>query len=167
MIYVNKLDEKNLNKFNDCMNNYVKKRDKKFIISKIEYNDPIKKAIIEKSIEQLKNNSITNYDKNCFYIEFHQKNNYFDEKVNNFKEFTWHKDDGAVTNYNVYTIIFYIRKDYSVKGGDFKYKIKGKEYTHYVKKGDIILFRGDLIHKPTETFGFGCRDSIIVFIKRV
>ena len=58
-------------------------------------------------------------------------------------------------------------KDYSVKGGDFKYKIKGKEYTHCVKKGDIILFGGDLIHKPTETYGFGCRDSIIVFIKRV
>ena len=162
MINISKLDEYTLNKFTELLNTHIIKRNKRFIIGYINKSD----LIIEKSLEELKKNNIQDFDKNVYHIEFHQKNNYFNKKKGS-NNFMWHTDDKAVTKYNVYTIIFYLRKDYSVKGGDFKYKINNNEFIHIVKMGDVLSFKGDIIHKPTETYGFGCRDSIIVFIKRI
>ena len=35
------------------------------------------------------------------------------------------------------------------------------------KNGQILCFDGDLKHRPQLCFGFGCRDSIVVFIKYI
>ena len=120
--------------------------------------------ILLKSISILDNNNIDNYDKNTYYIEFHQRNCGFEKKP--YGIFSWHQDDGGAVSYNVHTIIFYLRKDKTIQGGDLLYKDGSKEQKHIVNVGDIINFRGDLKHKPEETSGFGCRDIIVVFIKR-
>ena len=80
--------------------------------------------------------------------------------------FAWHQDDYGAVNYKVNTIIYYLRKDKTIRNGNLKYKINDIEATHIVKKGDILCFRGDLWHYPETSTGFGCRDIIVVFIKR-
>ena len=48
-----------------------------------------------------------------------------------------------------------------------EYKIDKKHFIHEVKSGDILCFNGDLTHCPEPTYGFGCRDAIVVFVKRL
>ena len=96
-------------------------------------------------------------------LECHQRNCGFEKKKHT--AFKWHIDDN-VTSFPVYTVLFYLRKDITVIGGDLEYKIDNTLYTHQVKSGDIVQLRGDLKHNPQSTSGFGCRDIIVVFIKR-
>ena len=35
-----------------------------------------------------------------------------------------------------------------------------------VSQGDYVLFPGNIYHSPEPSYGFGCRDSIVVFIRR-
>ena len=127
-----------------------------------EYITPI----LEKTIEILKLYNYSNYDINKYNMEFHQRNCGFEKKP--YQWSTWHKDDYGASRYKVYTILFYIRKDKSVKDGNLEYKLdKDKNiFTHIVTTGDILCFSGKLLHKPQPTSGFGCRDLIVVFIKR-
>jgi hypothetical protein len=120
--------------------------------------------ILKKTIRVLDSLGIKNYDKNYFSMDFHQRNCGFEKKK--YQWSTWHKDDYAATNYKVHTVLFYLRKDVGVIGGDLDYKINNVKYTHLVKPGDILSFKGDLQHKPQGTSGFGCRDIVVVLIKR-
>jgi len=49
----------------------------------------------------------------------------------------------------------------------FYYINKIINYKHTVKEKDILQLKGDLCHKPGSTSGFGCRDLIVVFIRRI
>lgn len=64
------------------------------------------------------------------------------------------------------TVIFYIEKSPGIKGGDFKYMLGRKIHTVTVKSEKIIVFRGDLLHKPECVSGEGIRKSIVVFLER-
>ena len=123
---------------------------------------PIYNKIIKKATEVLESNGISNYDKSTSLIEFHHRNTIGKDT----DDFGWHTDDKFVIGCPVYTIIFYIYKSDTITGGNFKYKINGNEYEHEVKTKDIIIFRGDIEHVPSELSGYGKRDSIVVFIKR-
>ena len=121
--------------------------------------------IVNKSVDILKQNGISNFNKNKFYIEFHKRNSGFEKKdFGNW--FIWHEDDNAAVNYLCYTVIFYLRKDHTLKGGNLLYKLNGKECVQTIKTGDILQFKGDIEHCPEPVTGFGCRDIIVVFIKR-
>ena len=72
----------------------------------------------------------------------------------------------AVINCKVHTVIFYLRKDITVGGGDFEYKKNGEKIIQKIESKSILQFCGNLSHRPQETWGFGCRDIIVVFIKR-
>ena len=63
-------------------------------------------------------------------------------------------------------LIFYLRKDHTLKGGNLLYKLNGKDCVQTIKTGDILQFKGDIEHCPEPVTGFGCRDIIVVFIKR-
>lgn len=133
------------------------------LISK-KLNIDLVKPILDKSLNILKDNQILNYDQNQFCIEFHQRNCGFEK--NKYQWSTWHYDDDGPFNFKVHTVIFYLRKDKTVKGGNLEYKLNKKIELHHVKSGDIVQFSGKVYHKPQPTYGFGCRDIIVVFIKR-
>jgi hypothetical protein len=122
--------------------------------------------ILVKAVEILNQYNFSNYDINNYCIEFHQRNCGFEKKP--YQWSTWHNDDYGAVHNRVYTILFYIRKDNTVKDGNLDYKLnKNKNiHTHIVTTGDILCFSGDLQHKPQKTSGFGCRDLIVLFIKR-
>lgn len=122
------------------------------------------KPVLERALVILSEKGITDIDDSIYYLEFHQRNCGFEQKKH--QSFDWHVDDNGAMNGLVYTVLFYLRKDTTVKGGDLDYKIQNKIYTHNVKSGDIVQFRGDVNHCPQPTSGFGCRDIIVVFIKR-
>ena len=122
------------------------------------------KPILNKALNILKENNICNFDSTKYYVEFHQRNCGFEKS--NYQWSDWHYDDYGSVNYEVYTVIFYLRKDLTVKGGNLEYKLNKKLNIHNVNVGDIVQFYGNLYHKPQPTSGFGCRDIIVVFIKR-
>ena len=64
-------------------------------------------------------------------IEFHQRNCGFEKKYK--RTFPWHEDDYGAVNFKVYTIIYYIRKDHTIKGGNLEYKFKNKNYIQQIK----------------------------------
>ena len=146
--------KKNLENKNNETQNLVPKKS----------NIDIVKPILDKSLNILKDNNIYNYDQNKFCIEFHQRNCGFEK--NEYQWSTWHYDDDGPFNFKVHTVIFYLRKDKTVKGGNLEYKINRKTEVYHVKSGDIVQFPGNMYHKPQPTYGFGCRDIIVVFIKR-
>ena len=36
-----------------------------------------------------------------------------------------------------------------------------------VSEGKVAVFPGDIYHSPEPSQGFGCRDSIVIFVKRL
>lgn len=149
-------------------NNFLPKRkqnfDKKGISS---YKNSTSKKIIEpiiiKTKQLLDSLNKTNYDLSQYYIEFQQRNCGFEKKCK--RTFDWHKDDCGTVNYKVYTIIYYIRKDNTIKGGNLEYIFENKNHIQEIQNGQILCFDGNLKHRPEICSGIGCRDSIVVFIK--
>ena len=122
------------------------------------------KPVLDKALAILSVKGITDIDDSKYYLEFHQRNCGFEKQEH--QTFDWHTDDNGAMKGLVYSVLFYLRKDTTVKGGNLDYKIDNQIYTHNVKSGDIIQFRGDVNHCPQPTSGFGCRDLIVVFINR-
>ena len=124
--------------------------------------------ILSKSLEIFKSLGIQNIDKSTFGIVFHQRNCGFEKskKKTKISPFTWHTDDNGAVSYKVFTIIYYLRKDITIKGGNLKYEINYRELIHNVNVGDVLCFKGDIMHNPEPSYGLGCRDIIVVFMKR-
>lgn len=152
--------------------------------------------LYEKTTEILNQLDLINQvDLNQIHLEFHARN-CFETENEKFQWSAWHCDDYAAVNFEVYTVIYYIRKDITVRGGNLKYvnvepntfndyDILDKRFysnlmkrlftlkvhnskieTHEVKAGDVLVFPGYMYHLPEPTYGFGCRDIIVIFIKR-
>ena len=138
--------------------------DKKGILSgkNFKYKTIIDPIIIKtKEILDIFNKK--NYDLSQYYIEFHQRNCGFEK--NHKRTFDWHIDNYGAVNFKVFTIIYYLRKDTTIKGGNLEYIFKKQNYTQQIKNGQILCFDGNLKHRPEMCFGIGCRDSIVIFIK--
>ena len=159
-------DEKHL--FASIHNNILPNRKKDFDTKGILSGKNLKsktlvEPIIKKTKQLLDMFNKTNYDLSQYYIEFHQRNCGFEQKCK--RTFPWHEDDYGAVNFKVYTIIYYIRKDHTIKGGNLEYKLKNKNYIQQIKTGQILCFKGNLQHRPEICSGIGCRDSVVVFVK--
>ena len=123
--------------------------------------------ILFKAFSLLIHKGFHNFDPNIATIEF-QRRNYsnFGRRNTNHRDLVWHTDDYSVDPWEVYTVIFYIRKDASVRGGNFFYEENKKEYEIKVSKGLCLIFPGYINHSPQHGSGFGCRDSIVVLVKK-
>jgi len=92
----------------------------------------------------------------------------------------FHEDDYGVLNDLVDTVIFYTRKDDTLQGGNLKIEEKLKQYKILfglgkfhniqqkiieIKANDIVVFNGNLVHKPEDVTGNGQRDCIVVQFK--
>lgn len=165
------------NKFIKLHNLLLPKRNKKFDSIQIKSNKKYKgikylevltneffSPIINKTIEILNNSNKNNYDISNYFIEFQQRNCGFEKKK--YEVFRWHKDDYTSLFSKVYTVIFYLRKDKTIINGNFKYIKNGKIINEEIKEKKILCFNGSLKHKPEICEGFGCRDIIVVFVKR-
>lgn len=122
------------------------------------------KSIINKTKLILDLFNKTNYDLTKTYTEFQQRNCGFEKKCR--RTFNWHKDNEGVINFKVYTVIYYIRKDELIKGGNIEFIYGGKNNVQQIDNGTVLCFDGDLKHRPEICSGIGCRDSIVVFVKK-
>ena len=150
---------KNIEKYGFCDPHSRRKSKKK---SNYELIDPI----LQKTFKILdKHNKTYNKEKTSYFIEF-QRRNCFNTSDKTLQPWVWHTDDDGAVTYGVHTVLFYIRKDRGVHGGDLKYKLNSVTKTHEVDEGDILCFQGDIQHCPDPIWGVGCRDLIAVFVKR-
>ena len=165
---ISHLNEEELNLFRNIHQKILPNREKRYKTLEITEKDDIDidlKPIIDKSLEILDKFNYFNYNINKYEIQLHQRNSGFEKKPCEY--FAWHEDDYEVGNMPVYTILFYIRKDKTIKGGNLEYKIKSKKNIHIVNEKDILCFPGNIQHYPQPTSGFGCRDLIAFFIHRI
>ena len=132
--------------------------------AKSEY-DNITQPILSKTKEVLNSFGISNYDLSTWFVEFQQRNCGFEKKAK--RTFKWHKDDYSTIPCKVHTVIFYLRKDKSIKGGNLEYKLEKETHHQKIETGDILCFNGNIDHQPEICSGMGCRDSIVVFVKRL
>lgn len=100
--------------------------------------------------------------------------------------FTMHCDDHAGVNFAVETIIFYLKKDDSILGGNLIYMKKTgtqrrkisfglikyeKVFDTFVQEkleineGDCLMMGGDIRHVPEDVSGEGMRKSIVIQFK--
>lgn len=164
---ISTLSYNEITNFQEIHDKLIPKRKKAFQTKYVKSNKgyKISQPIFNKALNVLKENKITNIDKKYSCIEFHKRNSGFETK--DFGTwFEWHKDDYAIVPWLCYTIIFYLRKDQTIKGGDLEYKIGGSKHVALIHSGTILQFKGDIPHCPQPITGFGCRDIIVVFIKR-
>ena len=172
-----KITEEVCIKLQNISNEFILKRSKKLNknsftkkdIHKINCKSKIESLefILKLSYKILEKSNIKNYSKDTFLLEFQKRNSGFEDKEYNY--FRWHKDDYAAISYNVYTVIFYIRKDKTLKGGNFlyRYNYDSEIISKEIEERDVLCFKGDILHFPETVKGFGCRDIIVVFFKRL
>jgi len=128
--------------------------------------------LLLKTISILNNLGHTDFDPKCVTFEFHRRNySNFGKNKKKFKDFSWHYDDYNIAPFKLYTLIFYLRKDITVKGGNLQYDLEETNSenirTFKVTEGKVAIFPGDIYHSPQPSRGFGCRDSIVIFVKRL
>jgi len=123
--------------------------------------------ILFKAFSLLIYKGFKNFDPKTVTVEF-QRRNYSNLGKHNGNHFdlVWHTDDYSVDPWKVYTVIFYLRKDSTVRGGNFFYEENEKEYEIKVSEGLCLIFPGYINHSPQHGTGFGCRDSIVVLVKK-
>ena len=79
-------------------------------------------------------------------------------------EFDWHEDDRGGVSYDVCTVIYYLRKDQTIKGGNLEFQ--GMP-TVEIEAPMAVLFRGDMTHRAETMSGFGERSSVVVQMERL
>ena len=128
-----------------------------------EYNE-----IINYAKQLLKNNNIK-FKENEFKLEFHRIN--CGGSLYGVKNFGWHTDKNIISPlHSTYTVIFYLRKDSGIKGGNFLYRtynwLLSEKHIIEINEKDCLYFDGKIEHRAEQCNGFGCRDSIVVFFNR-
>lgn len=123
--------------------------------------------LIYKALSLLLNYGYFDYDPTSVTVEF-QRRNYLNigKKKQRQKDLIWHFDDFSIEPWRVYTVIFYLRKDKTINGGNFEYEENGREHIIDVDRGMYLILPGYINHTPQHGYGFGCRDSIVVFVKK-
>ena len=88
--------------------------------------------------------------------------------------FSRHYDDNGEFHPKVCSVIFYVRKDATLKNGNLViYDRIGQgdddfrpEALYYVRAGKMVLLEGDVVHEVQPMAGHGVRQSIIVRFPR-
>jgi hypothetical protein len=120
--------------------------------------------LLETSIKLLQNYHFK-IDIHHFFIETHLYQVY-----NSCEEgpFALHQDDNGAISGKVDTIIWYLKKDKSIKGGDLLFSSTDcLEKTNRLPIQDnmIVMFTGDLWHVPEQCSGTGTRQLVVVQFK--
>jgi hypothetical protein len=147
------------------------------------------KTLISKSAELLKDSKF-DIDANTWFIESHSYNSYNSNLDKLESLLTWHQDDYGGWSEKVSTILWYIRKDDSLNGGDLLWTsgLKDPDPVNYnwggwfnkvkvdvienekinktvVSENLVVLMTGDLWHCPEHIYGTGSRDLVVIQFK--
>jgi len=76
-----------------------------------------------------------------------------------------HEDDYGGVHFAVNTVIYYLRKDPTVRGGDLIIKSIQFDVAPTDDKIQIVCFSGDVTHRVTPMIGQGVRECIVVQLK--
>ena len=126
-----------------------------YIHDTFEYNHF--NELLEESANLLKSKGYR-FDPHTHYIELQRYNVSGRTKPH----YDWHVDDNGPLKCKVVSIIYYLRKDDTIKGGDLAF-FRKKFKTH---SNLAITFKGNKYHRATDMNGYGIRDSIVVMFKR-
>lgn len=66
-----------------------------------------------------------------------------------------------------FCVVFYVRKDAGIKGGDFCYEGAEHEFDmkcEVISQGDVVIFQPSINHIQRMVCGVGCMDTISVFV---
>lgn len=125
--------------------------------------------IVDLAYSKLDEYGINNYCDD-YLLEFQQRNCFGPKK--NTRSNIWHTDSSLTTPFKqVYTVLFYIRKDKTLKGGNYRCEptkkfFGNKSITIEINEGDCLVFDGNMMHCGQNSSGFGCRDIVAVFIEK-
>ena len=125
--------------------------------------------IVDMAYSKLDEYGIDNYCDD-YLLEFQQRNCFGPTK--NTRLNVWHTDSNLVSTFKqVYTVLFYIRKDKTLKGGNYRCNpsksfFGGKNITVEINDGDCLVFDGNMTHCGEDSSGFGCRDVVAIFIEK-
>ena len=82
---------------------------------------------------------------------------------------SWHEDDYGGVSMDVVTVVFYLHKSSSIRGGNFLFhpgNISDQTIID-VGSGTIVIFDGNLIHKVQDAYGLGVRESVVIQLQRL
>lgn len=130
-------------------------------------------SIAETTNHLLEKNGLTNYiinasNKRRVTIKFKQSN-CFTSHVNKKKLEKSYKEikDATITMPHCISLIFYVRLDDGIVGGNFSY-VKNNTAENYsvinTTEGDVIIYKGNLHYAKGYMHGIGCHDTIKVTI---
>jgi hypothetical protein len=132
-------------------------------------------SISKQTVKQLLEASIKLLQHNHFQIDIHQ---FFIEthlyQVKNSLEsgpFALHQDDDGAMSGKVVTIIWYLKKDKSIKGGDLLFSkldcSLDKTNRLPIQDNMIVMFSGDIWHVPEQCSGTGTRQLVSIQFRDV
>lgn len=122
---------------------------------------------VHKGLSLLVEHGYKNFDPKFVRCEFHRRNYLsLGTKKARHKDLVWHYDDFQVEPWKVYSVIFYLRIDPTVVGADLLYNENGEDKKVRVDASTYVVFPGNIYHSPQHGSGFGCRDSVVLFIRR-
>lgn len=78
--------------------------------------------------------------------------------------FDWHEDDQGGISFDVCTVIYYLRKDPTIEGGNLEFQDMP---TVEIEAPMAVLFRGDMTHRAEAMYGYGERSSVVVQMERI
>jgi len=146
----------------DLSDNITPKRNKTFHKKFAMYKGQDKYTRLVSIGKKYASKSDIEYKNKCA-VEFH-KISLFGEKFTH--PFDWHYDDYGAVSYCTLTVLFYIRKDKTVKGGDLMYMRNNTKEKCNIQVGDVVVLNGGLKHSVENMSGTGCRDVVVLFFER-
>lgn len=79
-----------------------------------------------------------------------------------------HQDDYGIVKYPVYTVIFYVRKDDGISGGELGVFVDTPRCIYIPTHANkAVLMPGNVWHVPMSCKGVGVRDCIVVQMRRL
>jgi hypothetical protein len=121
--------------------------------------------LLEESITLLKQHNF-NFDTQDFALETHS---YYVNNQEVDSPFALHQDDYGATRDKVVTIIWYLRKDDTINGGNLHYSstdcnLKDTQLLN-ITNNMIVMFTGNLWHVPEICTGVGYRQLVSIQFK--
>ena len=110
-------------------------------------------------------------DPTAWHIDFHRYTCHESDDRCTDSPLGWHRDNKGGVPWDCVTIIVYLSKSGTIRGGNFWYKDElGHIVEVVVTHGTIIIIGGDVDHRPTGLYssrGVGVRESIVIQFKSV
>jgi hypothetical protein len=110
---------------------------------------------------------ITEQNQYAVIIKFCQTNSFDCENTKQTTASMFRKDNYNQIPLKCVSIVYYVRKDMGILGGNFLYQTNNtmdKCWRTKINEGQVLIYDGELKHAQENAYGIGCFDIISVFI---